>query len=374
MRIAYDPQIFYHQKHGGISRYFAELAKELTKQGEDVRVFAPIGHNAYLEGSGIDVKEASHLAKLYPHIPHRLRPADHSFVWPPIRSEIQSRIGSWKPNVVHETYYHGRKLYPSGIASAVTVYDMIHEIYPEAFPAGDSTRERKRRAVERADAILCISHSTARDLQKYLQVPESKISVTHLGWESLGRAGQRELPGLELEKPYFLYVGARSGYKNFHALLEAFADSRDLAGDFRIVAFGGGEFTKVELEKIAELGLEGKVFQSSGEDAELNFLYANARAFVYPSRYEGFGLPPLEAMAQDCPVVASNTSSMPEVIGDAALFFDPGEPEELTAALRRVAGSEEVRAQLVAKGRVRLLDFSWAKCAEDTLEVYRQIG
>jgi glycosyltransferase involved in cell wall biosynthesis len=136
------------------------------------------------------------------------------------------------------------------------------------------------------------------------------------------------------------------------------------------VAFGGGHFSAEEIKLIDETGLGNSVKQVSGNDERLASFYQNAAAFVYPSFYEGFGLPPLEAMAQQCPVISSNTSSMPEVIGDAGEFFDPHSKMEMRSAIERVIFSSAKRALLVERGKTRLAEFSWAKCAAQTGHVY----
>ena len=373
MRIAYTPQIFFHQKFGGISRYFTEVAKGISTQGHEPGLFAPAGWNHYLEESRLPVMEASHLATAYRILPNRLKRGRHPDEILPIRAEIRARIKRWKPDVVHETYYCDSRFGPAGIPTVLTVYDMIHELFPEAFPASNPTRKLKKLAVTRADAIICISHSTARDLQEILDVPRSKISVIHLGWEVLAGAGASESRPAASHKPYFLFVGSRTGYKNFAGLLKAYAASPRLRVDFDVVAFGGGAFDRDETEMIGHLGLAAVVHHVPGDDQTLGRLYEGAHAFVYPSLYEGFGLPPLEAMAHDCPVLSSNTSSMPEVVGDGGLLFDPNKVEAITAALLTIADSDSTRARLIAKGRERLAVFSWATCAAETLKVYQSL-
>ena len=141
-----------------------------------------------------------------------------------------------------------------------------------------------------------------------------------------------------------------------------------------IVAFGGGEFTSRELFEINELGFkDGFVQQLEGSDEILASLYSNAICFVYPSLYEGFGLPPLEAMAAGCPVVSSNTSSIPEVVNKAAVYFDPNNIDEMCSAIEMVVLDESIRSKLVQLGLENIKLFSWQKCAIETLDIYKKI-
>jgi glycosyltransferase involved in cell wall biosynthesis len=175
-------------------------------------------------------------------------------------------------------------------------------------------------------------------------------------------------------RPYLLYVGLRGGYKNFEGLLRAVAASPMLRADYDVIAFGGGSFRSSETAMISQLGFgDGRVLQMGGGDSLLGELYAHADAFVYPSAYEGFGFPPLEAMTQGCPVVASNTSSMPEVIGDAGEFFDPGSVEDIRRAIEAVVYSRDRGQELVRLGYARIKMFSWEKCASETMAVYRSL-
>jgi len=157
-------------------------------------------------------------------------------------------------------------------------------------------------------------------------------------------------------------------------LLEAYATSKPLVDNFALVCFGGRPLQTEELRAMHHLGLKpGKVLHFSGSDKILASLYRKAHAFVYPSIYEGFGIPPLEAMAHDCPVICSHTSSMPEVIGKAGEYFDPRNIESIRGAIERVVSSSCRRNTLIQNGRDRLKMFSWDQCAAETYAVYRKL-
>jgi glycosyltransferase involved in cell wall biosynthesis len=139
-----------------------------------------------------------------------------------------------------------------------------------------------------------------------------------------------------------------------------------------LVAFGGGKFSVAESQRIAALRLNsGDVIQVGGQDDLLSSLYAGARCFVYPSMYEGFGIPPLEAMSFACPVVCSNTSSIPEVVGDAALTVDPVDIDAMRDAIETAVFDDDVRGKLIARGKDRIQTFSWSRCAEETIQIYK---
>jgi glycosyltransferase involved in cell wall biosynthesis len=277
--------------------------------------------------------------------------------------------------VIHETYYGAQPLCQSALSRVITVYDMIHEKYSDEFSLKDSAIRYKRLAVDRADHVICISHSTKSDLCSLFDVPEHKVSVVHLGFEKFEQRGNEshDLITSQQQRPFLLYVGSRSGYKNFMRMLKAVASRPKLQGVFDVVAFGGDDFNAAELALIASLGFEHKaVRQVGGGDEVLGRLYANAAAFVYPSVYEGFGLPPLEAMAHDCPVVTSNSSSMPEVVGNAGAYFDPLDIEAQAQAIESVVFDDQLCSQLIESGRKRLPLFSWERCAIETHDIYQK--
>ncbi len=365
MRIAFDHQIFAAQTYGGISRYIARLAQQYVAGGEEVRIIAPLHVNRYISGFQSGVVYGTSLRKLLPHTYRFVSALNHVASIPVLRS--------WKPDVLHETYYTSRDLSSGKCPVVITVHDMIHELYAGQFSRRDTTSRDKRCAVERADHVICISENTRRDLIRLHGVPENKTSVIYHGFEmfEVKKAEGAERPH---PRPYLLYVGLRGGYKNFEGLLRAVAASPMLRADYDVIAFGGGSFRSSETAMISQLGFgDDRVLQMGGDDSLLGELYAHADAFVYPSAYEGFGFPPLEAMTQGCPVVASNTSSMPEVIGDAGEFFDPGSVEDIRRAIEAVVYSRDRGQELVQLGYARIKMFSWEKCASETMAVYRSL-
>ena len=364
MRISYDCQAFVLQSYGGISRYFTRLAQGMLQLNQQVSIFAPLHRNNYLLSLPREVVFGRHISS-YPRKTARLFLAYNQFL-------SHSKIAKWKPNLVHETYYSRHRSAPRECPTVITVYDMIHELYADEMTLTDNTATNKRIAIERADHVICISENTKSDLMRIYGTPASKLSVVHLGFDRFIAQENTHKSSTFSKKPFLLYVGQRTGYKNFIGLLKAVATSKSLLNDFDIVAFGGQKFSSDERHIINSCGFsESQVRQISGGDDLLGSLYNQASAFVYPSIYEGFGIPPLEAMAHRCPVISSNTSSMPEVIGAAGEYFNPTDIEDMRRAIEAVVFSTSRTDDLRRFGDRRLTEFSWDKCAQDTLNVYR---
>lgn len=363
--IVYTNRIFALQRWGGISRYFCELAGRVHQAPRfDCSIVAPMHFNDHLLES--DVPQRGHYLRLRGRT-GRLYRAVNRLLAPVMTSAA-------KPDILHHTYYAPRD-FSASRKNVVTVYDMIHELFPDEFALTDPTTQNKSRSVELADHVICISESTKADLVRLLGVPSSKITVTHLGYSS--KFGSNSPPTKQsppMLRRYLLYVGQRAGYKGFARLLEAYASSTLLRRSFDLLAFGGPEFGSVDIKTFEKLGLQnGSVRHISGDDEELARLYRGAHAFIYPSLYEGFGIPPLEAMNCGCPVACSNVSSIPEVVGDAAELFDPLDVDSMRAAIERVCFDEERRSELVAAGYQRIGLFSWDRCAQETAAVYDEL-
>lgn len=366
MKIVFDHQIFAQQSYGGISRYFVRLAQGLLALGEHVDVVAPVHRNKYLKDLPKSSVHGLELERFPPKTGRLANLANHYL--------SQHKLRNTEPDILHETYYTSNPIITAASGRVITVYDMIHEKYPADFSLRDATINNKRLAVDRADHVICISHSTKNDLCAMYELPQDRVSVVHLGFEKFVALPMDTGSQVKELRPFLLYVGSRGGYKNFERMLKAVSLSPAIKNALDVVAFGGGPFNAAEQAIIDQLGFEpNSVRQVAGGDGVLGQLYAQALAFVYPSVYEGFGLPPLEAMAHDCPVVTSNSSSMPEVVGDAGAYFDPIDVEAQAQAIESVVFDERRRSQLIASGHQRLPMFSWERCASETQAVYKKV-
>lgn len=366
MKVLFDDQIFSEQKFGGISRYFVELAREFSLEQEvTVRVPNALCTNQYL-------REINRPERLGVCLPKAI--STGRIIRGMNRTYTSAYARCFSPNIVHESYYPSRnRHWPAGSKIVTTVHDMIHELYPDNFLAIDRTPEFKQRAVDNADLVICVSENTRSDLVRQTGLNASKTIVVHHGADHL-RAQPRPPPQLN-DKPYLLYVGSRTGHKNFSCLLKAFTGEQYLWKNLDLVCFGGGPMTAFELSEIQEAATPStNVIHIDGSDSTLCALYQHARAFVYPSKYEGFGIPPLEAMSQGCPVISSNVSSMPEVLGNAAEFFPPDDFLALQESIMKVVTNEHWRKYLVSRGSEHVKDYTWKKCAEQTLAAYLLIA
>lgn len=341
--------MFSVQKYGGVSRYFIELDRCLNELGESSSIFPYIYVNKYL-------KEESYPRGVYfSSLPNKLRIKLNDLF-------MSAQIKRAEPDILHHTNYTANDFGIKKAKKVVTVYDMIHEKYWGKFS------EVKKESVLSADHVICISNNTRDDLLGLYDLDEAKTSVIYLGNEIRNVRAAK----LELDYRYILYVGHRDEYKNFSGLLEAYAGSKSLKDTVKIIAFGK-KFKQREIGLINKLGICGGVINMTGGDDVLSALYQEAEVFVYPSKYEGFGLPPLEAMSYGCPVICSNSSSIPEVVGDAAIQFDPENTEQLAQNIEDVLNSSDLRNKLIAKGYDRVKMFTWRKCALETQKLYKSL-
>jgi glycosyltransferase involved in cell wall biosynthesis len=359
MRVAFDEQIFAIQRFGGISRQFAELAAAFIEDpGLDVELLplnAPVINSYVLD----DARVRARLA---------VRDARHEYV-SLLRyfMRVQPRRGL---DIMHNTFYlpHGLIQYP-GARRIVTIHDMIPEMMP-------STRRRldlltlKKRYVERADHVVCVSEATRRDLVRVYPSIKAPVTVVHHGVDKRFVPGAAPLPGLP--ERYVLFVGNRSQYKDAAVLFRAMAGLPGDLQDVHLVCVGGGPFTSAEERDHRELGLSGRVHQIGLVDAEMASAYGNAECFVFPSRFEGFGMPALEAMACGTATVLADSTSLPEVGGDAAVYFAVGDEARLAAALTEVLRDASLRQDLEERGLKRAHSFTWARAAEQHVAVYRE--
>jgi glycosyltransferase involved in cell wall biosynthesis len=372
MKILYDHQIFTSQNFGGISRYFYELLRG-QQQAELSIVYSD---NEYLCAdprfdAQVESKAKVPRASPWARLRDRQGTRRHVLVDKANRAATVKRLRSGDWDVFHPTYYEPYFLDElGGKPYVLTVYDMIHELFPEHFRLDDPVAAHKKLLVDRAAHVIAISASTKRDLMSVYGVPSTKVSVVHLG----GSLETIEFDqALKLPQRYLLLVGTRVGYKNCYFAIRALSRLLAAQPDLTLVCAGGGSFSDAELRFFAELGISDRIRYYPAGDAQLATLYRKADAFLFPSLYEGFGIPVIEAFSCECPVVASNTPALMEVAGEAAEYFDPKCLDSLSEAVLRVTSNSRRRAELQSLGKARIAQFSWRDCAIKTAEVYQSI-
>lgn len=370
MRVLYDGVIYRIQKHGGVVRYFNGLIHNLPASITPI-LLAP---------------NQPAVAPRHPNLSLFIESCQTLF-WPikPLRKSIiarrfYNRVASESPDVIHPTYYYSSLRHLNQkvtVPTVLTVYDMIHERFPEEMDPNGKQIRLKKQAVDRADAIICISESTKLDLQHFYSIPDERIRVIYPGreFESGKRSNVDEAAKDVSEKPYLLYVGERNFYKNFERSLEAFAKVASVHSEIDFLCVGGRPFSRSENQLMAELRVADKVQRKESlSDLEMQAVYKGATALVYPSLYEGFGIPIVEAMASGTVVLTSNCASMPEVAGDAAILFDPYSVDEIADSMLSAVEETEKRNGLIEQGRKRAQQFSFSHSATETVEVYQSVA
>ena len=367
MKIFVDGLIFAKQCTGGISRMWFELLKRLPNFDMDIILFVPLFHN------NVWLKKIIRERMI-------IKRKRDLFFWPESvfqRDSVRSRALQFhmenSVDIFQSTFFS--TVYRKKVKKVVTVHDMILEKFPGL--AGNYLQrlemDKKKAAVQNADRVVAVSQNTKRDLiEIYPWISEEKIQVIYHGPFRVEKevpldAISRKYGCHLLPQNYFLYVGGRKNYKNFQILM-SLVERKKQYRDSMFCCVGGGRFDRT-YKRLAEKGLERNFkFVPSVSDDELAALYKNAKALLFTSKYEGFGLPVLEAMANECPVICGNVSSLPEIAKDAAFYFDPCSIESLDEAIGRLNCAD--RIDIVKHGKETASDFSWERSADEIKEVY----
>ena len=286
-----------------------------------------------------------------------------------------------EPDIIHLPNHHfARFAFLRKNPYIVTVHDLVRFYFP--FEPEKFTERLWLKldiiGIRRASHIIATSQHTRNDLIKYMKIPPGRISVIYDGIDHNIFKPSDVALGF-LDKPYILYVGSERPRKNLGRLFEAFAMLKKEFPDLKLLKIGPvgryDKFRRDSEKKLASLGITRQVaFVDYVSEPDLARYYSSARLLAYPSLYEGFGLPPLEAMACGCPVVTSNASSIPEVVGDTGITVDPHDTDALAQAIRRVLTDSKLRQDMIKKGLEQAKKFSWEKAAEQTLEVYNKVA
>jgi glycosyltransferase involved in cell wall biosynthesis len=371
VKILYDHQIFESHNFGGVARYFTELIKynpmaELSLKYSDniylkekyfgkYKIFSRnYDYNNFL--FPIKFKGKGRLYRYY----RKLFPRNN-------QSISIKKLKGFGFDLFHPTYYDPYFLrYLNGKPFVLTVYDMIHEIFPQYFPDDKVTMPYKQTLFPKAKIIIAISENTKKDILRFFPDLAEKIRVIYLGFSF------HKLDSEPKKEKYILFTGERIRYKNFKAFLIASAPLL-IKYDLYLVCTGR-PFNDEEKDLLCSLQINDRTICKFASDGELGELYSRALAFVFPSLYEGFGIPVLEAFASQCPAILSNTSSLPEIGADAAVYFDPYSTDDMRNQIERVICSSSLQKEMIKKGKERLKLFSWEKCARETMEVYNTLA
>ena len=367
MRIFYDHQVFSLQNAGGVSRYQYELILNLQRlMAADMQIYLLMGKNAaVLPFSGL-CNQSTKISGS----PTNIRPG---YVRYGINEALSALlVQPWGRFDVYHTMLYRAMPVVRRRRLVVTHHDCTHERFPHMFHNAAFIIQQKRKLFSAASAIVCVSESSRLDLLHFYDVPPAKTFVIHHGFSPLQGTTTPLEPCIEPAEPYLLYVGSRAEYKNFPLLLDAFARS-GLTTGYRLMVVGGGPFSAGEQAKLDALGIAARVtLTPKADELALTNAYRHAALFVYPSLYEGFGFPPLEAMSLGCPVLVLRSSSLPEVCGDAAFYFEQSDSDELARAL--VSSLEDLAGRRMKRhlGDEQVKRYDWRSTAEKTLEVYRR--
>lgn len=388
MEILIDGLMYSLKRGGGVGRYFNGYLPLLNKVRRKTKANKQLKIKVFLHPN---LKMAINFNKDVKNIkifkvkktPCPLPKTTFETLISPLSERILKKYWlTQKGDIFHSTYYTSHP--SSGVAQVITVYDMIHEIFPQYFSGkkNDFFRKKKKKVVESADAIVCISKNTKRDLLKFYKIDQKKIHVVYPGkdkvFKKMSIQGFRKFKKIFLKKekyqlksPFLFYLGPRGRNKNFSTFIKAYASwkKRD---DFEIVVAGGNNFNQTEKAFFKKMGINNKIWNLGYiSDKELVFLYNSCHAFIYPSLYEGFGIPLVEAMACGALVLASNRSSFPEIGKDCFLYFDPESIISIQRALNKSLNTKK-RTFLIKKSLKRAKGFSWEKTAQQMLAVYRK--
>lgn len=365
MRIIFEGAIFDIMRTGGVARYFIDTINRMPDSVQPVmlvpeNVELPVVHPRH---EIVSVRAQPQL-KLVRGLWRR---SQHAGL-----ARLTAGLGG---DLVHWTYYVGlcRRPVSRGPApNVITVFDFIHEAFPELDPKNHN-RRWQRQAIETADRICCISESTYQELCQRYPDAASRASVTMLG-NTFSSIDSKPIEPQLRDRPYVLFVGRRAGYKNFGVLWKAWQNTRQRGSDLALVIVG----PPMKSRERKQLGMihppEGFFHVGAVCDEELKGLYQASRAFVFPSKMEGFGLPALEAMECETPVIASNCAALREVLQGAGHYFDADDVDGLTELLI-AAGRDELpnRESKVQLGRRRADELTWDQTMQQTLQVYQDL-
>lgn len=390
IRILFDHQIFEMQNTGGISRYFSELFIEWSNYNSIQYILSTqYSDNKYLNEQILkrnifgtpmrlhddNLNYLAPLLKINPEVYRKI----YDYVY--YRNEDKKKnlnklatIEQMKTHdydIFHPTYFDDyffpfldKKPY------VITVHDLIEELYPEFFIKTNLNLVKKGNLIKRASHVIAVSENTKKDIIKIFGIPSEKITTIYHGHR------HKKLITIDIPnfpKLFFLYIGQRHHYKNFYFTVEALGPLLESYPDIKIICLGGQNLTREERTFFLHLNLENRIFWIDASDEVLAYCYHHAIALLYTSLYEGFGIPVIEAFYEGCPVIGSNTSSIPEIGKDAIAYISPKNPQTILNAAKRILTEPDYRNHLIMRGKELAPLYSWNHTAKQTLEVYKKV-
>ncbi|PLX26110.1 hypothetical protein C0580_00495 [Candidatus Parcubacteria bacterium] len=362
MKIAIDFRIF-GTKPGGIGRYNQKLLEELIKIDHE---------NEYI----LLFKEDPELS-----LPKNFHIQICDCQWYSLKEQfvIPYTLYQINPDLVYFPHFNVPIFYSGKFV--VTIHDLIMT----KFPSQRATTHSKvffklkywfynqviRHAVINAEKIIAVSKFTAKDIKEYFDLNDQenqKIEVVYEGVSSMV-ASQKE--AYNLPEKYFLYVGNAYPHKNLDFLVEAFDDFSKKHPEYKLILVGNKNYFYKRLEKNTKN--QNVIIVGHVADDLLASYYKNAKAYVFPSLYEGFGLPPLEAMAHDIPVLSSNSSCLPEILEDSVLYFDPKDKNDLLDKMEEIISQSQLKLELIKSGREHIKKYSWEKMGKNILDIFQNL-
>ncbi len=369
IKILFDHQIFSTHICGGISRYFYELIKHFNLDDNiDVALSLDYSNNNYLNQyhhrynktflENINFRGKAHLINF-------------------INKQKSKKVLRGQDfTIFHPTYYDPYFLDFIGTKPFVlTIHDMIHELFFDQFFVGDkAVLDRKKILAQKASKIVTVSENTKLDIVRLYRIPENKIRVIYHGNSLQSKFDCIPNNYKGAYEKYILYVGSREFYKNFNTFIQAAVPILKDDDSLHIVCAGGLDISNDEFKLFRNLKITERIHHYAFvDDGRLSCLYKNALAFIFPSLYEGFGMPILESFACGCPAIVSKSSSLTEVAGNAAAYFDPTDSQSITETIRNVIYDTTIMEEMKRKGFLRIKDFSWEKASAQTKSVYLSI-
>jgi glycosyltransferase involved in cell wall biosynthesis len=355
MKVLFSYHIFYLQKYGGISSYFTNLAKHFYEDQKDLNIICKLHKNLNLQ----DLKKLTNTYKInYPYFFNKIIERINNFYF-------SKKITIIKPNIVHYTFFNNNFTKIINTKKIINCWDLTHE----KFNGNLKFKDLKKKNFEEADKIICPSFTVKKDLLNYYELDNKKIDVTYF-------SSDYEIEPIQVKtmQNYILYVGSRSNYKNFENFVNSYSLSDKLKKDFKLIIFGGEKPEINGLKVLEKYKIEKNKFKFvNGTNKDLKFFYKNVRLFVYPSRYEGFGIPLIESMRMGCPVISSNGGALKEIGGDCNVYFDPDNVEDIKFKLESLIYDESKLLKNINYGYERSKKFSWKKCANETYEIYSSL-